>query len=94
MAKTVSDFKHTHGYLPPSADALASLPERPKHLADWTFDGNTGLIRLRVADAPNDANTMELVAATGANGQLMYSCRSSSVPEEFAPHECRRVDKR
>ncbi len=63
-------------------------------LVDWTLDGATGLIRLRVADAPADADTLDLVPVVGASGVLAYSCRSLNIPDEFSPRECKSVEKR
>ena len=94
VAKAVSAYKASKGHLPTSAGALENLPERPMQLADWTLDGATGLIRLRVAGAPADADTLDLVPAAGAGGVLAYACRSVNVPQKFLPRECGSVDKR
>jgi len=95
VAKAVTAYKVSTGHLPPSATALATLPERPSQLANWTLDATTGLIRLRVADAPSGADTLELVPAAEPGGPLpVYACRSVDVPDEFSPGECKRAEKR
>lgn len=94
VAKAVSAYKASKGHLPMSVGALENLPERPMQLADWTLDGVTGHIRLRVAGAPADADTLDLVPAVGAGGVLAYACRSVNVPQKFSPRECGSVEKR
>lgn len=94
VAKAVTAYKVSKGQLPTRASALPTLPERPTQLADWTLDGATGLIRLRVADVPRDADTLDLLPAAGPSGQVVYSCRSLNIPDEFSPRECKSVEKR
>lgn len=93
VAKAVTAFKNSNGYMPPSATALKSLPLRPAQTADWTLDQGSGFIRLRVAEAPRDADTLELVPSTGPTGQLVYSCRSLNVPAKYSPQECKGTEE-
>lgn len=89
VAKASSAYYATTGRTPKSIDVLGILPEQPLQLAGLTFIEGTGVIRIRIADVPDDANLLDLIPTKGADGRLEYACHSVNIPVDVSPSGCK-----
>ena len=89
VAKASSAHYAVNGLTPTSIDVLGKLSEQPLQLAGLTLIEGTGLIRIRVADVPDYANTLDLVPTKGADGRLEYACHSVNIPVDVSLSGCK-----
>ena len=67
---------------------------KPSHCLAWqaiAIDRQTGIVRVHVADAPQDEDAFDLVPSLDTAGRITHACRSVNIPDEFLPRDCTKV---
>ena len=91
LASTIQDYHQANQRYPKSLGDLPHMAEQPKEVQALTFDGQTGVIRVHVTDAPSDENTFELIPSIDATGRVTHACRSVNIPDSFVPRDCAKA---
>ena len=91
LASTIQDYHQANQRYPKSLGDLPHMAEQPKEVQALTFDGQTGVIRVHVTDAPSDENTFELIPSIDATGRVTHACRSVNIPDPFVPRDCAKA---
>ena len=92
VASAVSEFHALNNRFPIDINDLRLLPERPLYVQDIGVDKNSGVLYVQVADVPDSEDMLEFRPTVESGGQLVYSCMSVNIPDEFLPSACMRVN--
>lgn len=70
LASAIQDYHQANKRYPEGLDDLHAMPERPIEVRSIAFDGQTGIIRVHVADVPRDEGAFELVPSVEPAGRI------------------------
>ena len=91
LASAVQGFHQANQRFPASLDDLHALPDRPVEVQAIAIGRQTGIVRVHVADAPQDEDAFDLVPSLDTAGRITHACRSVNIPDEFLPRDCTKV---